>query len=306
MNFFLKRVLTTIPVIFGVITITFFLIHMIPGDPVDMILGEQTQQVDKDILRKSLGLDQPLGKQYFSFMGKFFSGDLGFSIHKKTPVLFLIKEQLPSTIRLALASLIFSLLVGIPLGVFAAIKQYSIWDNSILMLSLAGLSMPAFWLGPVLIYIFSIQFEVLPFGDDESFSSLILPALTLSTGMISILMRMTRTSMLEVINEDYIRTARAKGANYFKIYFRHALFNALVPVLTIVGLLTGALLTGTVIIETVFNRPGLGTLLYQGISERDYPVVQGCVLFISIVYVLVNLFTDLAYAFFRPEIRAKI
>lgn len=306
MKFFIKRLITTIPVIFGVITITFFLIHLIPGDPIDIMLGEQAQQVDKESLREELGLNLSLGKQYTQFISRFFHADLGKSLHKKTPVLQMLKEQLPSTTRLAIASLFLSLLIGIPLGVLAAIKQYTFWDTSLLMLSLSGLSMPAFWLGPVLIYIFAIQLEIFPFGEDEGLMSLALPAMTLSTGMIAILMRMTRTSMLEVIREDYIRTATAKGSSFFKVYFRHALANALVPVLTIIGILTGALLTGTVIIETVFNRPGVGMLLYQGIAERDYPVVQGCVLFISIIYVLVNLFTDLAYAYFRPEIRSKI
>lgn len=302
MNFLIKRIIATLPVIFGVVTITFFLIHMIPGDPIDIMLGDQAADIDKSQLRAELGLDEPLGQQYLSYLVNVSQLDFGRSLHTKNPVLDDILLRLPATIELTLTTLLFSLLIGLPLGVWAALKKGSGVDHTLLILGMVGLSMPAFFLGPVLVWIFSMEMDLFADSGRESFWDVILPALTLSSGIVAILLRMTRTSMLDVIKEDYIRVARAKGVHFFKLYFHHALINAIFPLLTIVGLLLGALLTGTVIIETIFDWPGIGTLIFDSIHRRDYPVVQGCVLFISLTYVFVNFVTDLAYKYFNPKV----
>ena len=302
MNFFLKRILSTLPVIFGVFTITFFLIHMIPGDPIDIMLGDNASTMDKELLRKELGLDQPLLTQYGQFLTKLSQGDLGTSLQSKRPVLEEIKKRFPATLELTLATLFFSLLIGIPLGVWAALKKDTYTDKALLIFGMVGLSMPAFWLGPILIWLFALEIDLFPVSERGTVGHVILPALTLSSGIIAILLRMTRTSMLDVIREDYIRVARAKGVTFFKLYFFHALINAIFPLLTIIGILLGALLTGTVIIETIFDWPGIGTLIFDAIQQRDYPVVQGCVLVISIIYVLVNFLTDISYKVFNPKV----
>lgn len=302
MNFVLKRLLSTIPVVFGVVTISFFLIHMIPGDPVDIMLGDNASPMDKNLLRKELGLDQPISTQFSQFLTKLSHLDLGRSLQTKRPVWDEIKSRIPATLELTLATLFFSLLIGIPMGIFAALKKDTAIDKTLLIFGMLGLSMPAFWLGPILIWIFALKIDLFPVSERGTIGHVILPALTLSSGIIAILLRMTRTSMLDVINEDYIRVARAKGVHFFKIYFFHALINAVFPLLTIIGLLLGALLTGTVIIETIFDWPGIGTLIFEAIQQRDYPVVQGCVLIISLTYVTVNFFTDLSYKIFNPKV----
>ncbi|MCB0377158.1 MAG: ABC transporter permease [Bdellovibrionales bacterium] len=302
MNFFLKRLFSTIPVVVGVVTITFFLIHMIPGDPIDIMLGDNASPIDKELLRRELGLDQPIATQFSQFVIRLSHFDLGRSLQTHRPVLDEIKDRLPATLELTLATLFFSLIIGIPLGVFAALKKGTSVDNSLLVLGMVGLSMPAFWLGPILIWLFALHFDWFPVSERGTVGHVILPALTLSSGIIAILLRMTRTSMLDVIKEDYIRVARAKGVHFFKLYFFHALINAVFPLLTILGLVLGALLTGTVIIETIFDWPGIGTLIFEAIQQRDYPVVQGCVLVISLIYVSVNFLTDLSYKIFNPKV----
>lgn len=302
MNFFIKRTLSTIPVVLGVVTISFFLIHMIPGDPVDIMLGDNASSMDKELLRKELGLDKPISLQFKEFVGRLSHFDFGRSLQTKRPVWQEIKSRIPATLELTLATLFFSLLIGIPMGVFAAIKKDSAVDKSLLIFGMFGLSMPAFWLGPILIWLFALKIDLFPVSERGTIGHVILPALTLSSGIIAILLRMTRTSMLDVIKEDYIRVARAKGVPFFKVYFFHALINAVFPLLTIIGLLLGALLTGTVIIETIFDWPGIGTLIFEAIQQRDYPVVQGCVLVISLTYVLVNFLTDLSYKVFNPKV----
>ena len=302
MNFVLKRLLSTIPVVFGVVTISFFLIHMIPGDPVDIMLGDNASPMDKNLLRKELGLDKPISAQFSQFLTKLSHLDLGHSLQTKRPVWDEIKSRIPATLELTLATLFFSILIGIPMGIFAALKKDTYIDKALLVVGMLGLSMPAFWLGPILIWVFALKFDIFPVSERGSIGHVILPALTLSSGIIAILLRMTRTSMLDVIKEDYIRVARAKGVHFFKIYFFHALINAIFPLLTIIGLLLGALLTGTVIIETIFDWPGIGTLIFEAIQQRDYPVVQGCVLIISLTYVTVNFFTDLSYKVFNPKV----
>lgn len=302
MNFFVKRLIATIPVVMGVVTISFFLIHMIPGDPVDIMLGDSASAVDKATLRQELGLNQPIGKQFKNYLINLSQLNLGRSLQTQRPVLAEIKSRVPATLELTLATLFFSLLIGIPLGVFAALKKDTAIDKGLLIAGMLGLSMPAFWLGPLMIWLFSLKLNIFPVSERGTLGHVILPALTLSSGIIAILLRMTRTSMLEVIREDYIRVAKAKGVDFFKLYFFHALINAIFPLLTIIGLVLGALLTGTVIIETIFDWPGIGTLIFEAIQQRDYPMVQGCVLVISLVYVLVNFLTDLSYKIFNPKV----
>lgn len=302
MNFVLKRILSTLPVVAGVVTISFFLIHMIPGDPVDIMLGDNASLTDKDQLREELGLNLPLGVQFKNYLIDLGQMDLGRSLQTQRPVLEEIKERVPATLELTLATLFFSLVIGIPLGVIAALKKDSATDKTLLIVGMLGLSMPAFWLGPLLIWLFALKIDLFPVSERGTIGHVILPALTLSSGIVAILLRMTRTSMLDVIREDYIRVARAKGVHFFKLYFVHALINAIFPLLTIIGLILGALLTGTVIIETIFDWPGIGTLIFEAIQQRDYPVVQGCVLVISLVYVLVNFLTDLSYKVFNPKV----
>lgn len=302
MNFFIKRLFSTVPVILGVVCISFFLIHMIPGDPIDTMLGDNASLADKESLRKELGLDLPLSLQFKNYLVDLSQFNLGRSLLTKRPVLEEIKERIPATLELTLATLFLSLFIGVPLGVIAALKKDTSIDKSLLMLGMIGLSMPAFWLGPLLIWLFALKIDILPVSERGTIGHVILPAITLSSGIIAILLRMTRTSMLDVIREDYIRVAKAKGVHFFKLYFFHALINAIFPLLTIIGLILGALLTGTVIIETIFDWPGIGTLIFESIQQRDYPVVQGCVLVISLIYVLVNLITDLSYKVFNPKV----
>ena len=301
-SYFLQRLFMTIPIVFGVVTFTFLLIHLIPGDPVDMMLGDQASLVDKQALQRELGLDKPLLEQYVSFLGGLIRLDLGRSLLTHRPVMDEILERLPATIELTLATMFWTILIGIPLGVLAAIKQYSFIDNSVLVIGLLGMSMPHFWLGPMLILLFSIYLDLLPVSERGGLEHLILPSLSLGLALSAILMRMTRASLLEVIKSDYIRTAKAKGLPIFFVYFKHALRNALIPVITIVGLQFGALITGAVITETIFDWPGIGTLFYHSIQQRNYPLVQGCILFISLSYVIVNFLTDITYSIINPKI----
>ena len=303
MAYFLNRIFTTIPIVFGVVTFTFLLIHLIPGDPVDIMLGDQASSIDKQTLQKELGLDKPILQQYTSFLTGLIRLDLGQSLLTRRPVIDEILSTLPATIELTLATMFWTILIGIPLGMIAAIKQYSFIDNTALVIGLLGMSIPHFWLGPMLILLFSIQLDLLPVSERGGIEHLILPSLSLGLALSAILMRMTRASMLEVIKSDYIRTARAKGLSSFFVYFKHALRNALIPVITIIGLQFGALITGAVITETIFDWPGVGTLFYNSIQQRNYPLVQGCILFISLSYVIVNFLTDIVYTIVNPKIR---
>ena len=299
----LQRFLITIPLLFGVATISFFLIHLVPGDPVDIMLGEQASYQEKQSLRIELGLEKPISQQYLHFLKGLITFDLGRSLQSKRPVLEEISERAPATGELASAAMFLAILIGIPLGIIAAVKQYSWFDNGALLYGLLGMSIPGMWLGPMLIYIFSIQLDWFPVSERGGIEHLVLPAFSLALALSAIILRMTRASMLEVVKEDYIRTARAKGLGDGVIYFKHALRNALMPVITIIGLQFGALLTGTVITETIFDWPGVGTLLFAAIQQRNYPLVQACILFISVIYVLVNLLVDLTYAVVNPKVR---
>lgn len=304
-QFIIRRILVSIPVAFGVSTICFMLIHFVPGDPVDIMLGEQASVQEKMALRSELGLDLPMMKQYTNYMIGLVQGDLGRSLQNQQPVIAEIAERVPATVELTLGAMSLAILIGIPLGILAAIRQYSGTDNLVMVFGLLGMSMPGFWLGPMLILIFAIQLDWFPVSERGGFEHLVLPAASLAMALSAIIMRMTRTSMLEVIKEDYIRTAKSKGLAKLKIYFKHALRNALMPVITIVGLQFGALLTGTVITETIFDWPGIGTLFFTAIQERNYPLVQGCILVVSLTYVFVNLVVDIAYAAVNPQVRLR-
>jgi peptide/nickel transport system permease protein len=301
----LRRLLFMLPVIWGVSTFVFLIIHLIPGDPIDLMLGETAAQVDRQTLRRQLGLEQPLWRQYVTFLQRLVQGDLGQSLHSRRSVSTLIAERLPATALLALAALCISVGLALPLGILAALRPRSWLDTGSMMLALLGVSMPNFWLGPLLILAFSIQLGWLPVSGrgDGSLSYLILPAVTLGTGMMAILTRMTRSSMLETLREDYIRTATAKGLSTWVVVVKHALSNALIPLVTLIGLQGGALLAGAVITETIFAWPGLGELTVRAIQQRDYPVVQGCVLVIALTYVVMNMITDMLYAVVDPRIR---
>jgi peptide/nickel transport system permease protein len=300
---FLKRILLTLPVAFGVMTITFFIIHLIPGDPVDLILGDLANPLDKIEMRAQLGLDQNLLTQYFSFISNVIQGQFGNSLFSKKPVADLIFGRIGATFQLASAAMFLAILIGIPLGVLSAVKRYTFFDRALVSFGLVGMSFPGFFLGPLLIYFFAILLGWFPVGERSGFLSLVLPAASLAFPLGAVLLRMTRASMLDVLHEDYVRVAKAKGLNSFKVFYVHALRNALIPVITIVGLQFGAVLTGTVITETIFDWPGLGTLLFDAIQRRDYPLVQGCVLIVSLIYVAVNFITDIAYIMAHPKMR---
>jgi len=303
LTFILQRLLSALLVILGVISIVFLLIHLIPGDPVEIMLGESATTADREALGVALGLNLPIGLQFQNYLIGLTQLDLGTSIHLRRPVSALLLERLPATGLLALVTLIITLTLALPLGIIAAVRRNTWWDTGAMSFSMLGVSIPNFWLGPVLILIFSLWLGWLPVSGRSGLASVILPSLTLATGLIAVLSRMVRSSMLEVLGEDYMRTARAKGLPPKKVILHHGLRNALLPVITMLGLQLGALLAGAVITETVFSWPGIGLLTIESIQSRDYPVVQACVLLISVTYVLVNLLTDLAYAWVDPRVR---
>ncbi|RMI20609.1 MAG: ABC transporter permease [Calditrichaeota bacterium] len=298
-----RRLLTLIPVVFGVVTAVFLIIHLIPGDPVVLMLGENAQPGDIEALRSQLGLDKPLWLQYVHFWEGLVRGHLGDSIYHRQPVLGLILERLPNTMILAVCALLVSLSIAFPLGILAALHQRKIVDYISLGFSILGVSMPVFWLGPLLILIFAVQLHWLPVAGMGSWRHLILPSITMGLGLSAITTRMIRSSMIEVMNQDYIRTAFAKGLNKRVVVWKHAFKNVLIPVITIVGLQLGALFGGAIITEVVFSYPGVGRLLILAILRRDYPVVQGTILVIAILYIGVNLVVDLVYSWADPRIR---
>lgn len=297
------RLLALIPTLFGVVTLVFLMIHLIPGDPVDIMLGESAVSADKEALRAELGLDKPVWEQYVRYMASLAVGDMGSSIVTHEPVLGEILSRWPATLELAYFAILFAVVVAIPIGVLAAARKDSVVDRGSLLLSLFGIAIPNFWLGPLLIIFFSIQLGWLPVSGRSGLPSVILPAVTLGTAMAAILLRLTRSSILEVIGEDFIRSARAKGATEFRVYLKHALSNGLLPVVTVVGLQLGALLSGAVITEYIFAWPGIGRLMLAAIEARDYPMVQGCVLNIALCYIFVNFAVDILYAAVDPRIR---
>lgn len=303
MNPLLKRLLRAVPVVFGVLLLTFLLVHLVPGDPVEVMLGESASAADRVALRAELGMDRPLPRQFADYLGRLAQGDFGRSIHSHAEISGLLAERLPATAVLALLSLSLALAAGVPLGIVAALC-HNRWPDRLATLSALTLSaMPHFWLGPLLMLVFAVWLGWLPVSGMESAASIVLPAVTLASGLAAILTRMTRASLLEVLNEDFVRTARAKGLPERVVILRHALRPALLPVLTVAGLQLGSLLAGAVITETVFGWDGVGRLLVESIEKRDYPVTQACVLVIALGYVAVNRLTDLAYVRLDPRVR---
>jgi len=302
--FVARRVLAVVPVLFGVTLAVFSMLFLVPGDPVKMMLAEFVTNPDQIAqMRAQLHLDEPILQQYGRFVGNAVRGDLGTSIRSRRPVATEIAENMGSTAQLALASMMVAIGLGIPLGLIAALGRNSWLDVAAMVLALLGVAMPSFWLGLLLIFAFSLHLGWFPATGGGDLHHLVLPAVTLGMIAAAIIARLTRSSMLEVLNQDYVRTARAKGLGGWAVVVRHALKNALIPIVTIFGLQFGNLLAGAVIVETVFSRPGLGRLVVGGILAKDFPLVQGAVLFVAVAYVLINVLVDVAYAMVDPRIR---
>ena len=299
------RLLFAIPALWLILTMVFLLAHIVPGDPVAQMLGEGARVEDLTQLRHALGLDLPLPVQYGRYLSGVLHGNLGESFRFQQPVLKVVAEHYPATLELALVALLICALIGIPAGVLAAHKRGERTDHLVGVLTLFGLSVPNFALGPVLILLFSVVLGWLPVSGRGGISHLILPAFTLGAALAAILTRMVRTSVIEELSADYVRTARSKGVSESGVLFRHALRNALIPILTILGLQFGTLLAGTIVTESIFSWPGIGRLAVQAIGARDYPLLQGCILLIAVSYVFVNLLTDLVYALVDPRVRVE-
>ncbi len=303
-----RRLLLTLPVLWLVLSVVFLLIHLVPGDPIVQMLGEGATASDVSALRHAYGLDAPLTTQYGRYLTGVLHADLGQSLRLRDSVTHLVLERYPYTLALALAALALGLAAAVPAGVWAATNRNGWQDRMMGVISLVGLSFPNFALGPILILLFSIRLGWLPVSGAGSglnfFAHLVLPAVTLGSGLAAILTRMVRTAMLEELGQEYIRTARAKGLSEAAVLYRHALRNALLPVLTVVGLQFGSLLAGAIVTETIFSLPGIGRLTLSAISNRDYSLVQGCILAIGLTYVAVNLMTDLVYSLANPRMRS--
>lgn len=334
-SYVLRRLLGLVPVLFGITLLVFLFLQLIPGDPAQAILGERGTPEQLEALREKLGLNKPLYVQYLTFVKNILTGDLGTSAVSTIPVAEELKRRWPATFELALAATLVAVVLGIPVGILAAVRKNSLLDTFSMSLSLVGVSMPVFWLGLLLVYLFAVNLHWLPTGGRlstdlaidfrpitgflvldgmlalkpevlmDALRHLILPALTLGTIPLAILTRITRSAMLEVLSQDYVRTARAKGLAERQVILKHALKNALLPVVTIIGLQFGTLLGGAILTETIFSWPGIGSYIYEGILNRDYPVVQAGVLVVATVFVLVNLLVDLSYALLDPRIQYR-
>ncbi|TMC06355.1 MAG: ABC transporter permease [Chloroflexi bacterium] len=298
-----RRLLAAIPTLWGVATAVFIMARLLPGDPARVIAGVTASQDQVDHLRRQLGLDQPLPVQYLDFLGGLVRLDLGTSAHFGDPVLAEIGSRLPYTAELALAALALAVVLGISGGVVAALRRNTVIDVVISTVSMLGISMPTYWLGLMLIVLFAIQFRLLPAAGADSPESVVLPAVTLGLLSVGLIARMTRSSLLEVLGQDYVRTARAKGVSPARVVVAHGLRNALVPILTAIGLQLGSLMGGAVVTESVFGWPGVGRLLLDSIFSRDYPMVQGLVLLFAVTYIAVNLLVDLLYVVVDPRVR---
>ena len=311
LTYLVKRVLSIIPVLFGISIVTFTLIHLVPGDTVTIILGTNTTAVSAAALRETFGLDRPAPVQYFVWLGGVLHGDFGQSFITGQSIANTIATRLPATMELTFAAMVLSLCIALPAGIIAAIRQYSAADYVGTSVAMVGLSIPSFWLATLLTIVFSVQWHILPpsgfvpFPTDPigNLKDLILPTVTLGTGLAGVVMRYTRSAMLEVVRQEYIKTAWIKGLPERMVIFKHALRNALVPVVTVIGLQTAYLLGGVVIIEQIFNWPGIGKLLLNAVYQRDYPMVQGVILVIATLFVLINLVVDILYAYLNPRIR---
>lgn len=305
LKYTLQRLLFAVPSILGVVTLVFLMIHLIPGDPVEAMLGEYAAPSAREELTRQLGLDKPLYEQYFSFISGLLRADLGTSIslEGQPKVINVLVEAYPYTLLLALSSMVVAFLIAIPAGMISAAFRNTGLDYTVSFLALVGLSIPNFWLGPLLILLFSVYLNWLPVSGLENPAGLILPSLTLGTALAAALTRMVRASMSEELSQDYIRTARAKGLSEFKVITKHAFRNSLIPVVSIAGLQFGALLAGAVVTERIFSIRGLGFIIIEGIGRRDYPVVQGVLLVIAVSYIIVNLLTDVLYGLIDPRVR---
>ena len=305
-KYIFRRLLLLIPVIIGVTFVIFSMMYFTPGDPARIILGESAKAEDVARLREELGLNDPYLVQFGNYVKKaVLEQDIGTSYTTKRPVVTEIMDRFPTTLKLAAFSIVIAVVIGIPVGIISATRQYSLFDNVAMVLALAGVSMPNFWQGLLLILLFSVYLGWLPSSGFSSFKHMILPAVTIGTSTIAVIARMTRSSMLEVVRQDYIRTARAKGQIESMVINRHALKNALIPIITVIGIQFGYLLSGAVLTESIFAVPGVGRLMVSAIKERDFPVVQGSVLFIAVAFSLVNLLVDILYAFVDPRIRSQ-
>lgn len=302
-RYLLTRLLYTLPVVWLVVSVVFLLIHLVPGDPILQMLGEGAAAADIHAARHAYGLDVPLGQQYLNYWKGVLRGDLGLSVRFNQSVTHLIGQRYPYTLQLTLASLAVAILLSIPAGVRSAQRRNRWDDRTLSVISLFGLSFPNFALGPILMLFFAIRLGWLPVSGSGSFAHVILPAITMGGALAAILTRMVRTSMLEELGQDYIRTARAKGLSEKSVVYRHALRNAMIPIITVLGLQFGALLAGAIVTEWLFSWPGIGRLTLQAISNRDYYLVQGCILAIGLTYVAVNFLTDLLYSAVNPRIR---
>ncbi|MEG3834585.1 ABC transporter permease [Microcoleus sp. MON2_D6] len=334
-NYIVKRLLGLLPVLFGITLLVFIFLHLIPGDPATVLLGERGTPEQVEILRARLGLNQPLPLQYFAFLWSLLCLDLGNSIISGIPIIDEITSRWPATFELSVVAMLVALVIGIPAGILAAVRKNSWLDNLAMSGSLIGVSLPVYWLGLMLIYLFAVYLKWLPpsgrisvdlgFGFKsitgvyvldallrwdlvalrDAIAHLILPALTLGTIPLAIIARITRSAMLEVLSQDYIRTARAKGLPEYWVILKHALKNAFLPIVTTIGLQFGTLLGGAILTETIFSWPGIGSWIYSGILTRDYPIVQGGVIFVSVTFVLINLAVDISYAFLDPRIQYR-
>jgi peptide/nickel transport system permease protein len=302
-RFLARRLLLAIPVLLGVATLVFSLIHLIPGDPVQAMLGDGASPESVTELRSRLGLDRPLYVQYAAFLKDAAQGNLGTSLRTNEPVTAAIADRLPATFELALAAMLVAVAIAIPAGIVAAVWADTGVDHVATTLALVGISMPNFWLGPLLAIVFSVTLGWLPVSGRGTLAHLVLPAITLGAPLAAVLARMTRASLIDELRELYVTAARARGVSATRVVLRHAFRNSLIPIVTVLGLQVGAVLTGAVITETIFAWPGVGRLLIQSIGFRDYPLVQGCILLIAVTYVSVNLLTDMAYGYLDPRIR---
>ena len=303
LRFIVRRLLLTIPVLLGVATLVFSLIHLVPGDPVQAMLGDSATPQDVADVRARLGLDKPLPVQYGAFLNNVSRGNLGISLRTNQPVTAAIAERMPATFELAFAAMAVATAIALPLGIVAAVRAGTLADYGATTLALIGISIPNFWLGPLMAIVFSISLGWLPVSGRGSAAHLILPAITLGAPLAAVLARMTRASVIEELRELYVLAARARGVSRLRAVVRHAFRNSLIPIVTVLGLQFGAVLTGAVITETIFAWPGVGRLLIQSINFRDYPMVQGCILLIAVTYVAMNLLTDLVYGLLDPRIR---
>jgi peptide/nickel transport system permease protein len=304
-SFLAARLSSALVVVLGVACLVFLLIHLVPGDPVEVMLGESARASDREALRHALGLDQPLLTQLSHYLSALVQLDLGESLYSKRAIFDILAERLPATAMLAVVALLVAVAIALPMGMLAALRQNTWWDFGAMGIAMLGVSIPNFVMGPLLILLFSFTLGWFPVSGMDGPASIVLPAITLGTALAAILSRMVRAALLEVLNEDFVRTARAKGLSEFHVLTRHALRNATLPILTLLGLQLGTLLGGAVITEMVFAWPGIGQLTVEAIQRRDYPLLQACVLVISVAYVSVNTVTDVLYAWLDPRIHVQ-